>query len=371
VARTTKKANLALHHRVSNPPKVAVLKDVARLAGVDPSTVSRVLRGDQRKPAKTETRQRILQVAHELGYRTNSVARSLRTRQREAIGLVIPDAANPGFAEIFRGVQAVTTEAGWHVIVVEGRPPTRPDLGWDRLVLEGRVDGVLVLVASIRDPVVKRVAESGFPIVLVNRRSNGVAGSVVMNDARGSGVAVEHFFGLGHRRIAHIAGPANLDTGRRRLAGFRDAMKRHELGLEEAWIAETDYTEAGGAAAARALLNEWGDGLPTAVYVASFMSGVGALQVFKDAGLDVPGDISIIVSDELTLAAHTAPPLTAVDMPLTRMGEVATHMLLRAVTGEPVANVILPDEPRLVLRASTASPRGGASRTFSGNDRHS
>ena len=191
---------MALRQSPTKPQRVAVLKDVARLAGVDPSTVSRVLRGDERKPAKAETRERILQVAREMGYRANSVARSLRTKQREAIGLVIPDAANPGFAEIFKGVQAVTAEAGWHVIVVEGRPNDRPDLGWDRIVLEGRVDGVLVLVASIRDRVVKRVAESGFPIVLVNRRSNGVAGSVVMNDQRGSDVAVEHFFGLGHAR---------------------------------------------------------------------------------------------------------------------------------------------------------------------------
>ena len=342
----------------SNLPKVAILKDVARLAGVDASTVSRVLRGDQRKPAKAETRQRILQVASEMGYRANSVARSLRTRRREAIGLVIPDAANPGFAEIFKGVQAVTAEAGLHVIVVEGRPTASPDLGWDRLVFEGRVDGVLVLVATIRDPVVRRVVESGFPIVLVNRRSNGVAGSVVVNDARGSDVAIEHFFSLGHRRIAHMAGPANLDTGRRRLAGFRDALKRRKLTLDDSWIVETDYTEAGGASAARALLDRARGNLPTAIYVASFMSGVGALQVFKEAGLDVPGDLSVIVSDELTLAAHTAPPLTTVDMPVTRMGEVATHMLLKAVAGEPVSNIVLPDEPRLVIRASTAPPRG-------------
>jgi DNA-binding LacI/PurR family transcriptional regulator len=346
-----------LRSKVSNPPKVAVLKDVARLAGVDPSTVSRVLRGDERKPAKAETRQRILQVAHEMGYRANSVARSLRTRQREAIGLVIPDAANPGFAEIFRGVQSVTAAAGWHVIVVEGRPTARPDLGWDRLILEGRVDGVLVLVASIRDLVVKRVAKSGFPIVLVNRRSSGVGGSVVMNDARGAEVAIDHFFGLGHRKLAHIAGPADLDTGRRRLAGFRAGLKKRNLGLREEWIAETDYTEAGGAAAARALLDRSGGNLPTAIYIASFMSGVGAIQVLKDNGLDVPGDVSIIVSDELSLAAHTAPPLTTVDMPVTRMGEIATHMLLKAVAGEPVSNIMLPDEPRLVMRASTAPPR--------------
>jgi LacI family transcriptional regulator len=348
----------ALRQSPAKPQRVAVLKDVARLAGVDPSTVSRVLRGDERKPAKAETRERILQVAREMGYRANSVARSLRTKQREAIGLVIPDAANPGFAEIFKGVQAVTAEAGWHVIVVEGRPNDRPDLGWDRIVLEGRVDGVLVLVASIRDRVVKRVAESGFPIVLVNRRSNGVAGSVVMNDQRGSDVAVEHFFALGHRKIGHIAGPANLDTGRRRLAGFRDALKKRKLVAREEWITETDYTEAGGARAARALIERSDGDLPTAVYIASFMSGVGAIQVFKEAGLSVPDDISVIVSDELSLAAHTAPPLTTVDMPVTRMGEVAAHMLLRAVAGEPVSDIVLPDAPRLVIRGSTAPPRG-------------
>jgi LacI family transcriptional regulator len=318
-----------------------------------------VLRGDERKPAKAETRERILAAAREMGYRANSVARSLRTRQREAIGLIIPDAANPGFAEIFRGVQSATAEAGWHVIVVEGRPPARPDLGWDRIVLEGRVDGVLVLTATIRDRVVRRVAESGFPIVLVNRRSHGVTGSVVMNDARGSEMAVAHFHELGHRRIGHIAGPANLDTGRRRLIGFRDALKKRKLALKPEWIAVTDYTESGGYNAARTILGRPKGTLPTAIYVASFMSGVGAIQALNEAGLDVPRDISIIVSDELSLAAHTAPPLTTIDMPVTRMGEVAARMLLGAVAGEAASDIILPEEPRLVVRASTAPPQGG------------
>jgi LacI family transcriptional regulator len=334
----------------------ASLKDVAERAGVDASTVSRVLRGDARKPAKAETRQRILQVADELGYRANSVARSLRTRKTETIGLVIPDAGNPGFAEIFKGVQAATAEAGWHVIVVEGRPPGRAELGWERLVLEGRVDGMLVLVASVHDPVVQRVARSGVPIVLVNRRCEGIVGSVVMNDERGAEVAVDHFVELGHRRIGHIAGPPGLDTGRRRLAGFRAAMRKHRLQVRADLLPVTDYTEAGGAAAARHLLATAHDDPPTALYVASFLSGLGAMQVFRQAGLRIPQDISIIVSDELALAAHTDPPLTTVWMPVTRMGEVATHMLLGALARRPVMDVVVPDQPRLVVRASTAAP---------------
>jgi LacI family transcriptional regulator len=336
--------------------RTAVLKDVALHAGVDASTVSRVLRGDDRKPAKPETRDRILQVARDLGYRTNSVARSLRTRKTEAIGLVIPDVANPGIAEIFKGVQAATAEAGWHVIVVEGRPSSRPDLSWDRLVFEGRVDGVLVLVATIHDPVVRSVARSGVPVVLVNRRSDGVVGSVVMNDERGSEVAVDHFVELGHRRIGHIAGPPTTDTGRRRLTGFRAAMRRHGLRVRSRWITVTDYTEAGGAEAANALLAKSGADLPSALYVASFLSGIGAMQVLKQAGLKIPEDLSIIVSDELALAAHTDPPLTTVLMPVTRMGEVATRMLLRAVAKEPASDIVLSDEPQLVIRASTAPP---------------
>ena len=336
--------------------RTAVLKDVARHAGVDPSTVSRVLRGDERKPAKPETRDRILQVARDLGYRPNGVARSLRTRKTEAIGLVIPDVGNPGFAEIFKGVQSATSEAGWHVIVVEGCPPTHPDLGWDRLVFEGRVDGVLILVASIHDPVVQSVARSGVPVVLVNRRSDGVAGSVVMNDERGSEVAVDHFVELGHRKIGHIAGPPTIDTGRRRLAGFRAALHKHGLRVRNSWITVTDYTEAGGVEAAKALLASSGADLPSALYVASFLSGIGAVQVFKRAGLKIPEDLSIVVSDELALAAHTDPPLTTVLMPVTRMGEVAARMLLKAVANEAITDVVLSDEPQLVVRSSTAPP---------------
>ena len=330
---------------------------MALAAGVDPSTVSRVLRGDDRKPAKAATRERVLKIAHEMGYTPNSVARSLRTRRTETIGLVIPDAANPGFAEIFRGVQSVTDAAGWHVIVVEDRFDHREELGWDRLVREGRVDGILVLTAKIRDPIARRVSDSGFPIVLVNRRSNGVPGSVVMNDPKGSEVAVSHFVSLGHRRIAHVAGPSDVDTGRRRLSGFRDAMKKYGVPVREDWIVETNYTEAGGTAAGRALLTKVGHDMPTAIYCASFLSGIGLIKVLNDAGYHVPVEVSVIVSDELALAAHTAPPLTTIRMHLSRMGEVAARMLLDRLAGKPVAAAVIQEVPELVVRGSTAPPR--------------
>jgi LacI family transcriptional regulator len=336
---------------------MTVLKDVARRAGVDASTVSRVLRGDDSRPAKPETRDRILQVAREMGYTPNGVARSLRTRRTEAIGVVVPDLGNPAFAEIFQGIQTAAQRIGWHVIVVDGRVPAGSELAWDRLVFEGRVDGLLVLVASIRDPAVQRVVKRRIPLILVNRRSEGVAGSVVMRDEQGAEIAIAHLAALGHRRIAHIAGLAIYDTGRRRLAGVRAALAARGLELPVRWLAFTDHTEQAGAEAAREILRNSGSDLPSAVYVASFLSGVGALRVFKSAGLRVPEDLSLVVSDELSLAAHTAPPLTTVRMPLARMGEVATEVLLRAIAGETPGDLVLPDEPQLVLRGSTAPPQ--------------
>jgi DNA-binding LacI/PurR family transcriptional regulator len=340
------------------PSKPAILKDVALRAGVDASTVSRVLRGDDRRPAKAETRDRILQIAREMGYTPNGVARSLRTRRTEAIGVVVPDVGNPAVAQIFGGIQRAASAAGRYVIVIDGGTPARPDLGWERLAFEGRVDGLLVLTARVRDPTVLRVARSGVPVVLVNRRSEGIAGSVVMDDARGAQIAVDHLAELGHRRIAHVTGPTNIDTAQRRLAGFRAAMRAHALPLREAWIVAADHTESGGAEAARALLAT--PNRPTAVYVASFLAGIGATHVFREAELRVPEDISVVISDELTLAAHIAPPLTTVRMPLARMGEVAAIMLMHAVAGEPVTDIVLADPPELVIRNSTGPPPLGA-----------
>ena len=332
---------------------MTTMKDVARRVGVDTSTVSRALSGDTRRAPKRETRERILAVAREMGYRPNSVGRMLRTRRTETIGLVVPDISNPGFAEIFAGVRDATIEAGYHVVVADGRDEAIGGAGWDGLAEEGRVDGLLVLAATIRDPTVLRVARSGFPLVLVNRRSEGVAASVVMDDAKGASVAVEHLAGIGHRRIAHIAGPSNVDTGRRRLAGFRSAMASRGLPIDERWIAESDYSLVGGAQAAEQLLRCTGDSMPTGVYISSMLSAFGALSAFEAAGLHVPDDISVVVSDELEMEAHWRPPLTTVAMPLSRMGAEAARMLLAAVDGMPGTDRVIPDEPRLVVRSST------------------
>lgn len=334
---------------------MAGLKDVARLAGVDPSTVSRVLRGDPRQVARPDTRERIFRAASELGYRPNHLARGLRLRRTSTIALLVPDLDNIGFAEITHGVQAAVDEAGYLLLLAGAHRPIG-EAQYPDLLLDGRVDGLLVAFAHLDDPLVGRLAELRLPLVLVNRRAPGASGSVVVDDEWGSRMAVEHLISLGHRHIGHVAGSLETDTGLRRERGFMRALAQAGLRLDDRWIAEGHYTEAGGAVAADSILKRSGREFPTALFVANLMSALGVLSALRDARVHVPDDISVITMDDHVVAAHTAPPLTSVRMPLREMGVEAVRMLIDAIDGRPVSHRVVGEPPVIVARESTAPP---------------
>jgi LacI family transcriptional regulator len=339
---------------------MANLRDVARLADVDPSTASRVLRGDPAQQVRPETRQRILDAARALDYRPNALARSLRTRRTGTLGLVIPSLDNVGFADVTHGIQQAAAEAGRLVLVVEAEaiPASGAPGGelYERLVGEGWVDGLIVAFATLDDRLVARLAERGAPLVLVNRRTSGVHGSVVVDDERGSRLAVEHLSGLGHRHIGYIGLDAETDTARRRLAGYRAGMASIGEQPRPGWEAPAPPTVVGGTMAVGRILAA-GDQRPTAIFVASLMSALGVRAGLADAGLDIPGDVSLVAFNDHPIADHLAPPLTTVRMPNLRMGREAVQMLLRALEGATVHDLVIDDEPELVVRASTARPR--------------
>jgi LacI family transcriptional regulator len=330
---------------------MATLKDVARHADVDPSTVSRVLRGDWAQQVRPETRERILQAAADLGYRPNALARGLRTRRTDTLGLVIPNLDNLGFSDVTHGIQAAAAEAGKLVMVVEADVVGDTET-YQRLIGDGRLDGLIVAFATLDDHLVAQLAELGTPLVLVNRRTSGVHGSVVVDDEAGSRIAVEHLVGLGHRRIGYVGLEAETDTARRRERGYRAAMRAAGLRIDPGWIGTSAPTEEGGRRGVDRLLA--GATPPTAVFVASLMSAIGALAALRDAGRDVPGNVSLVAFNDHPLAAHTAPPLTTVRMPNFRMGQEAVRMLLVELEGSPVGDLMIDDAPELIVRASTS-----------------
>jgi DNA-binding LacI/PurR family transcriptional regulator len=340
---------------------VANLKDVARLAGVDPSTVSRVLRNEWADVVRPETRDRIVNAAAELGYRPNAAAKGLRTKRTNTLGLVVPDLDNLGFADVSHGVQAAAVEAGYLVLLADGRVVEQEQELLERLVFEGRIDGLLLAYAQREDRFVAQLSQHEVPVVLVNRRSEGAPGFVIVNDHLAAELAVRHLHDLGHRSIAFIGGPLAFDTGRRRDAGYHEALANLQLPLREEWIADGEYTELGGYAAALRILDARPSDGPTAIFAANLMSGLGALRAIRKRGLRVPEDISLVAMDEHVIAEHTNPPMTTIATPLYQMGVAAVTMLIDAIEGrQPVRNLMIDEAPRLVRRASSAAPPNGS-----------
>jgi len=341
---------------------VATLKDVARLAEVDPSTVSRVLRGDPSQAVRPQTRVRILAAAGSLRYRPNALARGLRTRRTDTIGLIIPSLENVGFSEVTHGIQAAAAKAGKLVVVIEaeallGADEALVEEAYSRLVTDGRVDGLIVAFATLDDHLVTQLAERGTPLLLVNRRTAGIHGSVVVDDERGSDMAVQHLAGLGHTRLGYVGIAAETDTARRRERGFREAMTRAGLGVRESWLAVGPPTIAGGRQASAALLSRATQDRPTGLFVASLLGAIGVLAQLRDDGVAVPADMSVIAFNDHELAEHLDPPLTTVRMPNFRMGEEAIRLLLEAIDGEAGRDEMIHDAPQVMARGSTAAVR--------------
>jgi LacI family transcriptional regulator len=339
---------------------VATLKDVARLAEVDPSTVSRVLRGDPSQGVRPETRARILAASQSLRYRPNALARGLRTRRTDTLGLIIPSLENVGFSEVTHGIQAAAAAAGRLVVVVEAEALDRSgdEQGveelYSRLITDGRLDGLIVAFATLDDHLVMQLAERGIPLVLVNRRTAGVHGSVVVDDERGSGLAVEHLVELGHRRIGYIGLAAETDTARRREHGFRAAIAAAGVDADPRWIVSGAPTLAGGKGAVEELLGAAGAERPTGLFVASLLGAVGVLAGLRGSGLRVPGEMSVIAFNDHELAAHLDPPLTTVRMPNFRMGAEAVHLLLEAIDGQGPRDLMIDQPPEIIVRGSAA-----------------
>lgn len=343
---------------------MANLRDVANLAKVDSSTVSRVLRGDPRQGVRPETRERIMAAADQLGYRPNAFARSLRTRRSDTIALVVPDLDNVAFHVVINGVETAAAELGYLVLLIDAKAVRENEEEvYARLIGEGRVDGLLVAFARVTDPLAAHLAARDVPVVLVNRRTENATASVVVDDEAGSALAVRHLLSLGHRRIGFVAGAAGTDTARRRELGYRAALEHQGLAIDSRSIADGRYTEVGGREATEAIIERSAGDLPTALYVANLLSALGALAVLRGRGLRVPEDVSVIAMDEHAIASHTNPPLTTVAMPLFRMGEESVRMLDRAIAHGEFRHLMLDDPPRLVIRNSTAPPSTLGDRT--------
>ncbi|WP_438487891.1 LacI family DNA-binding transcriptional regulator [Streptomyces sp. S186] len=345
---------LAERPGADRPPTI---RGVAEHAGVSKSLVSLVLQGSPR--VSDAKRQAVLAAIDELGYRPNAAARSLVARRTHTVGVLLNDMRNPWFVDVLDGLNSLLHAHGLRMLMADGRLDRRAGQEFARTFQELRVDG-LVVVGTLPDTTgLAEVAERVPTVIAGNHEPRLPRADIVANDdERGARLATEHLIGLGHRRIAHIAGQGLVGELRRR--GFEAAMRDHGLAAN-ARVVSGDGTEEGGYRAAVRLLSPAGGGgrRPTAVFAFNDLSGIGALSAAGELGLDVPADLSLVGYDNTYLSRIRHLWLNSVNNASHEVGRRAARCLLdrMAHPDAPADHQLV--APELEIRGSTAPPREG------------
>ncbi|OPY97029.1 LacI family transcriptional regulator [Bradyrhizobium sacchari] len=323
-----------------------------------PSTVSRALNPKKRHLVAKEVAGRIAVQAEALGYQPNRLAANLRLGRSDLIGVLLPDIANPVFGPILGGIAEVLSAEGYAPIVANAGNAPSQQVGFVERLLSQRVDGMILATVSQDDELVGFCIQRGLPVMLVNRsEAQDRVSSVVSDDNLGMRLAVDHLGALGHRRIAHVAGPLSTSTGAQRRDGFAHAMARR--GLNGAVREAAGYSREAGRLAATDLLDAAGD--ITAVVAANDLLALGVLDALAARRLRCPGDVSLVGHNDMPLMDVVSPPLTTVRIEHREMGRIAARMLVETIKSRSseLRHVVL--SPELVVRQSTA-PRAVAAR---------
>jgi LacI family transcriptional regulator len=338
------------------------IEDVAERAGVSTATVSRVLSGTV--GARPETRERVLSAVRALGYRPSLVARSLKLRRTQTVGLIITDVENPFFAETVRAVEDAAQELGYAIVLCNGAEDREREAGYLQVLADRRVDGMVIATGGVGRRHARWLELAPVPVVMMNCEAPVPGVPAVLSDNRAGGcLAAEHLLRLGHRRLGHLTVPAVHAAAEARLAGIGDALEAAGLRRSDVAVAEGDGHVAGGQRAMSELLARAPD--VTGVVCYNDLTAIGALRAVRALGRQVPAEVSVVGFDNLDLAAYVDPPLTTVNQQKVAMARWAVDRLVRRIedghSGAPEESTpeatLLPVE--LIVRESTAAPRRG------------
>jgi LacI family transcriptional regulator len=339
----------------TNTAKVTI-KDVARLSGVSPMTVSRVINASER--VRPDTRRRVEDAISALGYVPSRLARGLSRQRTGTLALIVPDVANPFFTLIVRGAEDVARRAGYRVLLCD----TRADLTVEHEVIEEmlahRVEGIVIAPVNDRSKAdLRRLAEFGVPFVLIDRTVPGVESDVVLGDSvSGAHQLVEHLISLDHRRIGFIVESDQVSTARDRERGYESALAAAGISVDRALVTKATADPRGGFEGMRRLLAL--ESPPTAVFTVNNLVALGAIEAVRAAGLEVPDDIALVCFDDIEYASRLYPFLTVMEQPAEAFGSMGTQLLLDRIAGrgaERTRVVVLPAE--FVVRKSCGATR--------------
>lgn len=333
------------------------LEDIAKLAGVSRSTVSRVINN---QPYVSEpVRQHVKEVIKLAGYHPNAAARTLASQRSWMIGLVLPRNvssffSDPYFPRLTQGIAQACNQHNYTLALFLVSTKDDEEKIFPRLSRKGSLDGVLLQSGQIGDQLMERLVNSQIPLVICGRPLQTEQVSYIdVDNFNAAYNAVSHLIRLGYQRIAHISGMAGSAVTIDRLAGYRKALVDRDCPLDETLIAEGDFSAAGGYYAMRKLLSA----RPEAVFVASDLMAVGAMRAVREAGLSIPQDIAFVGFDDLPIATQVEPQLSTICQPILEFGSRAVDILIDLIENgiKPDRHIIL--DTKLILRESCGAYR--------------
>ncbi len=332
---------------------MTTIKEIAKIAGVSRSTVSRVLNHDEN--VSDRTRAKVQSIIDKMGYQPSQVARSLITGRTHVLGLVVPMIVSslfkdPFFSLLAQGISSTCNTNNYTLMLwlIETNHEKRT---YENIINNRLIDGIIVASSKIGDSLIERLVQKNMPLVQIGRNDYPEVSSVDADNVHGAILAVRHLVNIGRRKLATITGQMELYSGIDRLAGFKRGLEENNLPILEERIAFGDFTEESGYNQAKLLLSRGEfDGL----FVASDTMAFGAIQAIQEEGLRSPEDIAVVGFDDIPAAGHYQLPLTTIRQPIQNLGSIAAQTLIdrldRKDTGTP-RRIILPTE--LVIRNST------------------
>lgn len=340
---------------------MASIMDLARLARVSPTTVSRVLNNSSH-PVSDAARRRVLEAAETLNYRPNALARAMITRRTQIVGVIVGDSSDPYFSTIVRGIETAARAHGYLVIICDTDRDPAIERNYLNLLYDYQVDGIVFAGGSRRDcnglsDVIDELRENDVALVALNPHT-AVSTEVRVDNVAGARDMTEHLLAFGHRRIALIGGPDEVTTSAHRLEGYREALAAAGLPFDPDLVWPGDFTFESGVEAARRYLAT--ATRPTALFASNDQAAIGAMAVLRQAGVSIPEDVSVAGFDDILQARYVFPTLTTIEVPMHELGKEGMRHLLAQLAGKEVAPLIcLPH--RLIVRESTGPvPAPGA-----------
>ncbi|WP_078409928.1 LacI family DNA-binding transcriptional regulator [Priestia abyssalis] len=315
---------------------MTTIKDISKVAGVSVTTVSRALNGYS--DVNEETRKKIIEVAKQLNYSPNTLARGLVMKKSQTIGLLVSGMNRESVKDnltfqVLSGINECVSVRDYDLILFNTDSSRQREKTYTQLCRERKVDGAIIQGIKLDDPYLKEVMESDIPCVLVDIPvETNTVGYVTTDNVLGAKKAVEHLIELGHRNIAMVNGSDQAFVSKQRLKGYEKALKENEIKVQRNWIADGEFKEEKAKEAVSSLLSSFPE--ISAIFCASDLMALGALKACQEKGLAVPNDISIIGYDDILLASYVTPPLTTINQDMFEMGYEAADLLINMLEGK-------------------------------------